>query len=118
MLRALFISLSESKSLRAIAERSAIGQRFSGRFVAGTQVEDVLRAFGVAEYRVEVRTVRSLPELRIQVEGPGGDGDGKALVHQLEAALNSAFSLRIPVDCVRAGELPRFEMKARRWVRM
>jgi phenylacetate-CoA ligase len=81
-------------------------------------VEDVLRAFGVAEYRVEIRTVRSLPELRIQVEGPGGDGDGKALVHQLEAALNSAFSLRIPVDCVRAGELPRFEMKARRWVRV
>jgi phenylacetate-CoA ligase len=81
-------------------------------------VEDVLRAFGVAEYRVEIRTVRSLPELRIQVEGPGGDGNGKALVHRLEAALNAAFSLRIPVDCVRAGELPRFEMKARRWVRV
>jgi proline dehydrogenase len=44
VLRALFISLSESRSLRAIAERSAIGQRMSGRFVAGTQVEDVLRA--------------------------------------------------------------------------
>ena len=44
MLRALFISLSESHTLRGIAEKSAIGQRFSGRFVAGTQVEDVLRA--------------------------------------------------------------------------
>ena len=44
MLRALFISLSESRSLRAIAERSAIGQRMSSRFVAGTQPEDVLRA--------------------------------------------------------------------------
>lgn len=44
MLRALFISLSESPGLRAIAERSAIGQRLSSRFVAGTQVEDVLRA--------------------------------------------------------------------------
>ena len=44
MLRALFISLSESRALRGIAERSAIGQRMSGRFVAGTQVEDVLRA--------------------------------------------------------------------------
>jgi phenylacetate-CoA ligase len=81
-------------------------------------VEDVLRAFGVAEYRVEIRTVRSLPELRIQVEGPGAGADGKALAHKLEGALNSAFSLRIPVDCVRAGELPRFEMKARRWVRL
>ena len=44
MLRALFISLSESRSLRALAERSALGQRLSSRFVAGTQVADVLRA--------------------------------------------------------------------------
>jgi proline dehydrogenase len=43
VLRALFISLSESKSLRAMAERSAIGQRVSHRFVAGTHVEDALR---------------------------------------------------------------------------
>ena len=44
MLRAFFISLSESHGLRAVAERSAIGQRLSSRFVAGTQVEDALRA--------------------------------------------------------------------------
>ena len=43
MLRALFISLSESRSLRGLAERSAIGQRFSNRFVAGMKVEDALR---------------------------------------------------------------------------
>jgi proline dehydrogenase len=44
MLRAFFIALSESKSLRGVAERSVIGQRMSSRFVAGTQVEDALRA--------------------------------------------------------------------------
>jgi proline dehydrogenase len=44
VLRALFIALSESRSLRAWAERSALGQRMSGRFVAGTQVEDAIRA--------------------------------------------------------------------------
>jgi proline dehydrogenase len=44
MLRALFISLSENRSLRGMAERSAIGQRLSSRFVAGTQVDDALRA--------------------------------------------------------------------------
>ena len=44
MLRALFIALSESKSLRAIAERSSFGQRTSSRFVAGTQVTDAIRA--------------------------------------------------------------------------
>jgi len=44
VLRALFISLSESRGLRALAERSSLGQKFSSRFVAGTQVEDVLQA--------------------------------------------------------------------------
>jgi proline dehydrogenase len=43
VLRALFISLSESRWLRGMAERSAVGQRLSSRFVAGTQVEDALR---------------------------------------------------------------------------
>ncbi len=42
MLRALFIYLSESRSLRGVAERSAFGKKFSSRFVAGSQVEDAL----------------------------------------------------------------------------
>ena len=44
MLRAVFIALSESRSLRALAERSRLGQRTSARFVAGTQVADAVRA--------------------------------------------------------------------------
>jgi proline dehydrogenase len=44
VLRAVFIGLSESRSLRGLAERSSFGQRTSARFVAGTQVEDALRA--------------------------------------------------------------------------
>jgi len=44
VLRELFISLSESRHLRALAERSSIGRRVSARFVAGTQVDDALRA--------------------------------------------------------------------------
>ena len=43
MLRARFISLSESRWLRGMAERSAMGRRLSSRFVAGTQVDDALR---------------------------------------------------------------------------
>ena len=46
MLRALLISLSESRSLRNVAEQSSLGQRISGRFVAGTQVEDALKVTG------------------------------------------------------------------------
>jgi proline dehydrogenase len=44
VLRAAFISLSESKSLRRIAEQTWIGQRLSRRFVAGTTIEDALAA--------------------------------------------------------------------------
>ncbi len=44
MLRAAFIALSESRSLRGIAERSRFGQRTSARFVAGDQVADAIRA--------------------------------------------------------------------------
>jgi proline dehydrogenase len=44
VLRAFFIWLSQSKSLRAIAEKSSFGRRLSSRFVAGTTVEDALAA--------------------------------------------------------------------------
>src|SRR5215467_14536226 len=43
MLRAFFVSLSENRSLRSFSERSAIGRRVSGRFVAGTEIEDAVR---------------------------------------------------------------------------
>jgi proline dehydrogenase len=44
MLRTFFIGLSESSRLRHFAESSPLGMRFSGRFVAGTQLDDVIRA--------------------------------------------------------------------------
>jgi proline dehydrogenase len=44
MLRALFIGLSESKSLRHFAESSSLGQKMSRRFVAGTTVDELLQA--------------------------------------------------------------------------
>jgi phenylacetate-CoA ligase len=75
-----------------------------------TAVEEVLRSEGVTEYQVEVRTERALTELRIQVEG-------NISHHHLEAALTNAFSLRIPVTSVETGSLPRFEAKAKRWIR-
>jgi proline dehydrogenase len=44
LLRAAFISLSESKSIRSAAEKTWAGQRLSRRFVAGTTIEDALAA--------------------------------------------------------------------------
>ncbi len=43
MLRQFFIALSESKSMRAVAERSPMGKRASARFVAGLTMEDIMR---------------------------------------------------------------------------
>lgn len=44
MLRSLFIALSQNKKLRAFSERSALGHKLSGRFVAGMTVEEALAA--------------------------------------------------------------------------
>lgn len=44
MLRAFFVRLSENPSLRNFAERSSLGRRVSGRFVAGTGIADAVRA--------------------------------------------------------------------------
>jgi phenylacetate-CoA ligase len=80
-------------------------------------VENVLRGFeAVGEYRVEIQNHRTLPELRIQVEALPAYVHDVTLPHRLEAALSNAFALRIPVSLVPQGTLPRFEMKARRWV--
>jgi proline dehydrogenase len=80
VLRALFISLSESRSLRAAAEKSAIGQRLSSRFVAGTQVEDVLRVAGELNKKGITVTVDNLGENVTNVEEARASAQ---LYHQL-----------------------------------
>jgi phenylacetate-CoA ligase len=66
----------------------------------------------IEEYRVEVSRRGALIEVEVQIES----ADDLA-AQRLERALISAFSLRIPVSRVAAHSLPRFEMKARRWVK-
>jgi proline dehydrogenase len=68
VLRALFISLSESRSLRAAAEKSAIGQRLSSRFVAGAQVEDVLKVASKLNQKGITATVDNLGENVTNIE--------------------------------------------------
>ena len=64
----------------------------------------------IAEYRAIVTSHETLAELALEIET---HDDGAAI--RLERALTSAFSLRIPVR--RVDSLPRFELKARRWIR-
>lgn len=44
MFRTIFIALSENRMIRRMAERSAMGRKVSGRFVAGMTVADALDA--------------------------------------------------------------------------
>jgi proline dehydrogenase len=76
----LFISLSESRSLRAAAEKSAIGQRLSSRFVAGTQVEDVLKVASKLNQKGITATVDNLGENVTNVEEARASAQ---LYHQL-----------------------------------
>ena len=82
-------------------------------------VEDILRAVGgVAEYRVEIRTDHALPELSIQVEPSVDHDDGTPAGPPAGSRIDQRFRLAHPGVRVPRGNLPRFEMKAQRWVRL
>ena len=81
-------------------------------------VDEIIRGLpAIVEYQVRIETVHHLDELRILIEPAPGCADVPGLVKQLGKALQDAFALRVPVTVVDRGTLPRFEMKARRWVR-
>jgi phenylacetate-CoA ligase len=79
-------------------------------------IEDILRGFPLlAEYRVTVKTDSSLSEIHVEVEPSPTCADPMALCAEIETGLRTVFNLRIPVTFVT--NLPRFELKARRWIR-
>jgi phenylacetate-CoA ligase len=62
----------------------------------------------VTEYRVIVTKNGSLDEIALQVECPS------KLVTVLQEELHLSLHLRVPIEAVERGTLPRFELKARR----
>jgi proline dehydrogenase len=62
ILRSAFIALSRNQPLRHFSERSALGRRMSSRFVAGMEVEDVLRAAQSMQAQGIASTLDSLGE--------------------------------------------------------
>lgn len=72
---------------------------------------------GIAEYRVEVKKVRNLVELDVTIEPEADLEDVGGLVAKLSRAFQLSLALRIPVKATRSESLPRFEMKAKRWIR-
>lgn len=80
-------------------------------------VEEILRRqTDLAEYQVHVTKQGTLAELRLEIEPADRCADVNGLKARVRQSLETAFNLRIPVDTVAPGALPRFEMKAKRWL--
>ena len=82
----------------------------------GAVEEIIRRTGGVAEYQVRVSQGLALSELTVTME-PAGAANGEELARRLERAFEASLALRVPVTLAAPGSLPRFESKARRWVR-
>ena len=82
-----------------------------------TAIEAVVRRFPeVVEYRSTVSTRDTLHSLEIEIElGPSGPDDG-SIPGQVAQALRDGMGLTVPVRVVAAETLPRFDMKAHRFV--
>ena len=97
MLRATFIALSESRFLRSFAEKSALGQKLSSRFVAGLAVDDALHA---AHIMNQLRLGVSVDNLGENVTTVDEARHSAQLYHQLldrmaNEELNANVSLKL-----------------------
>jgi len=97
MLRAFFVHLSENRTLRNFAERSSIGRRVSGRFVAGTEIADAVRATQVVNAAGMSVSIDNLGE---NVTNPDEARHSAQLYHQILEAiaankLNANISLKL-----------------------
>ena len=89
-----------------------------GNNVFPSSIEAVIRELsGVAEFQIEVRTIREMKELNVVVE-PVADrqNDLSELIEQVRLALRQRLGFAVDVRGVEAGTLPRFELKSRRVV--
>lgn len=90
-----------------------------GNNVFPSSIEAVVREIAdVAEFRIELRTVRAMQELCVAIE-PTVEAASTAaeLIAQVQSMLRQRLGFIIDVRAVAPGELPRFELKSRRIVR-
>ena len=82
-----------------------------------TAIEAVVREFPqVLEFRSTVARSHEMRSLSVEIE-PAASVDGaSALAAAVSRRLREALGLNVPVRAVEPGTLPRFEMKARRFV--
>ena len=81
-----------------------------------TTIESVVRAIPeIVEFRSTVSQSGVMRTLSIEIEVGAGE-DSSAAAAKLVKQLRSALGLTVPVQIAGGGTLPRFEMKARRFV--
>ncbi|HLJ11809.1 MAG TPA: AMP-binding protein, partial [Planctomycetaceae bacterium] len=92
-----------------------------GNNVYPSALEDVIRQFGgVAEFRIELSTVKAMQHLKIEIEPAASlpASEARALVMKIGETIKSHWHFQAEVVAVAAGSLPRFEMKGRRFTKI
>ena len=97
MLRSTFIALSQNQPLRRFSEASTVGRRVSSRFVAGMEVDEVLRVTEKLNREGIAATLDSLGE---NVNTPEQAQHSAAIYHRLldaigERRLNANASVKL-----------------------
>ena len=76
-----------------------------------------LRPFdGIAEYQVVIFQKTEMTELHLRIE-PQSGADATALANEITETFRTQLNLRVPVETVPPESLPRFELKAKRWIK-
>jgi phenylacetate-CoA ligase len=81
-------------------------------------IEAVIRQYPeIAEFRSTVRQTAAMRTLDVEIELLSGyDGDVAGVVTHVSQGIREALGLTVPVHLVASGALPRFDMKARRFI--
>lgn len=90
-----------------------------GNNVFPTAVEAVLRRFPeLAEFRVNIIESGTLTRVKVEIEPTPEISDAPSLCQRVGRTLQESLSFKADVEAVAPGSLPRFEMKAKRFVRV
>ncbi|MFI4848017.1 phenylacetate--CoA ligase family protein [Gimesia chilikensis] len=93
-----------------------------GNNVFPSSLEAILRTFEqVAEYRIEVRTIRAMQHMKIElepIESLSTTDQQKQIVNEVSHAIKDRLNFNAEVTTVAPGALPRFELKGKRFFKI
>lgn len=122
--------------VRVVRDRCACGRHFArmqggilgriddmfvvrGNNIFPAAVEAIVRRFGdVAEFGVEVHQNGALAKVKLKLEPAPTCTDAAGLATAVSKAIHDTLLFKADVELVPSGALPRFEMKAKRFVKV